>query len=621
MAFAVEGLGEFSKLSNNHTIHFESPSHTGVLLCGLNSLRTKSLLVDVTLVAGGQAFEAHRVVLASCSDYFRAMFTTEVRESRQKEIKLEGVSAKGMHFLLDYAYTSRLALNLSNIQDVLSAASHVQVTTVVEACSGYLEAQLDLENCVDIVTLAETYSLHELKKRVYRFICSNLMKFSHTTDFQRLSEGQLVYILSCDFPVDCTEADVLHILLQWIEFDTARIPIAVNLLSKIQFQEIPPDILTQMWDYSILQCLTLSAQSHSVYKLIVSQMQVDQSAYLQSKKPTSSLVNSRGMELAIIKVGGFGIAGVTNEVTYFLPSIGRWKRLTTIPHVEQCNFGMAVLNNQLYVVGGCFNQCLQENIHPFGFCYNPSFCKWTTIAPMLTERCRFTLNVVQDKLYAIGGASENVEDIAEPAAETESCACEKYDPVTDSWTAISPLPSSRTQHAGAAWNHKLFVSGGLEQQDVVSSSLLCYNTLTNEWEVKSPLLSPRADHSMVVHKDKLFVCGGWCEDEATGNRFLVNTIDEYDILKERWVVVSEIPTPRYHAGITIVESKLYIVGGFHSDATFDRTTGVIEVYDLESGEWSTVERYPQDIWEHLCATLYIPRCRDDMDVIPEMPRS
>lgn len=83
------------------------------------------------------------MVLASCSDYFRAMFTTEVRESRQKEITLEGVSAKGMHFLLDYAYTSRLALNLANIQDVLSAASYVQVNTVVEACSGYLEVMIN----------------------------------------------------------------------------------------------------------------------------------------------------------------------------------------------------------------------------------------------------------------------------------------------------------------------------------------------------------------------------------------------------------------------------------------------------------------------------------------------
>jgi len=67
------------------------------------------------------------------------MFTTEVKESRQKEITLEGVSANGMQFLLDYAYTSRLALNLANIQDVLSAASHVQVNTIVEACSNYLQ--------------------------------------------------------------------------------------------------------------------------------------------------------------------------------------------------------------------------------------------------------------------------------------------------------------------------------------------------------------------------------------------------------------------------------------------------------------------------------------------------
>lgn len=107
------------------------------------------------------------MVLASISDYFRVMFTTEVIESRQKEITLEGVSAKGifhvffihimksaityfsviiigMQFLLDYAYSSRLALNLSNIQDVLSTASHVQVVTVVDACSNYLQVSYNM---------------------------------------------------------------------------------------------------------------------------------------------------------------------------------------------------------------------------------------------------------------------------------------------------------------------------------------------------------------------------------------------------------------------------------------------------------------------------------------------
>lgn len=43
--------------------------------------------------------------------------------------------------------------------------------------------------------------------------------------------------------------------------------------------------------------------------------------------------------------------------------------------------------------------------------------------------------------------------------------------------------------------------------------------------------------------------------------------------------------------------------------------GVIECYDLESGIWNTGDKYPQDIWEHTCVTLYIPRCRDDMEVM------
>ena len=40
-----------------------------------------------------------------------------------------GVSAAGVKFLLDYVYTSKLALSLANVQDVLSAASHLQVLT------------------------------------------------------------------------------------------------------------------------------------------------------------------------------------------------------------------------------------------------------------------------------------------------------------------------------------------------------------------------------------------------------------------------------------------------------------------------------------------------------------
>jgi len=57
MPFAISDVTSLTTVPNNHTVQFESPSHTGILLSGLNTLRSKSLLVDVTLIAGGESFE------------------------------------------------------------------------------------------------------------------------------------------------------------------------------------------------------------------------------------------------------------------------------------------------------------------------------------------------------------------------------------------------------------------------------------------------------------------------------------------------------------------------------------------------------------------------------------
>ena len=85
-----------------------------------------------------------------------------------------------------------------------------------------------------------------------------------------------------------------------------------------------------------------------------------------------------------------------------------------MPHIECCNFGVAVLHNLLYILGGCFSQVtivtimmlamikaifsrrilsetcfhkgeggVEETIHPFGFCYNPRLGKWSTTGQLV----------------------------------------------------------------------------------------------------------------------------------------------------------------------------------------------------------------------------------------------
>lgn len=76
------------------------------------------------------------------------------------------------------------------------------------------------------------------------------------------------------------------------------------------------------------------------------------------------VVNTRGLDQSITLIGGVGSRGLTNDIVYFHVSSGKWKRLTTIPHLAQFNYGTAVFNNKLYILGGSYTQMTQV-IHLF----------------------------------------------------------------------------------------------------------------------------------------------------------------------------------------------------------------------------------------------------------------
>ena len=72
----------------------------------------------------------------------------------------------------------------------------------------------------------------------------------------------------------------------------------------------------------------------------------------------------------------------------------------------------------------------------------------------------------------------------------------------------------------------------------------------------------------------MFIGGTTQNSEWEEDRILVEEIDVYDICRDTWSVETKIPTPRYHSGIALVQGKLYVMGGFHSDQQlFDRATG------------------------------------------------
>ena len=88
-------------------------------------LRADKELFDVTLACEDETIEAHKVVLAACSIFFRNLF----RKAKQSNpiIYLKGVSHKDLVSLLDYIYTGQTQVLAEDVERFIQVGRDMQV--------------------------------------------------------------------------------------------------------------------------------------------------------------------------------------------------------------------------------------------------------------------------------------------------------------------------------------------------------------------------------------------------------------------------------------------------------------------------------------------------------------
>ncbi len=202
---------------------FTSDKQFSQAFAEMNSLRRSEQLCDVVLeVSSGDRIPAHRVVLASQSSYFKAMFTGEMAESKQRIVAINGIDGASVSCLIDYAYTATIEISEENVQLILPAASVLQFEAVKEACSEFLRRQLDADNCLGIKVFAEVHGCSELLSAASVFSSHHFSQVRRKEEFLKLSLDEVESFLSNDQLNVENEFEVYQAVVEWVEHDRAK---------------------------------------------------------------------------------------------------------------------------------------------------------------------------------------------------------------------------------------------------------------------------------------------------------------------------------------------------------------------------------------------------------------
>ena len=218
-------------------------AHSEILLSKCAQFRDEGEFIDVRLKVGEDVFPAHRIVLAANSGYFHAMFTDGMKESKQEviELKDESISPNILKIVMDSIYTGDLHVDEENVFEVLVAADHLQVTSVVQQCCDFLKREfvqlrLDLNNYCLLRTVADRHGLRSLKEAAEHKMASKYKDVCESEEFlTHISADQLLSLLSRDDLSAPSETFVFRSVIQWIKHKKEeRMAVAAKVIGAVR---------------------------------------------------------------------------------------------------------------------------------------------------------------------------------------------------------------------------------------------------------------------------------------------------------------------------------------------------------------------------------------------------
>jgi hypothetical protein len=179
------------KLKCNFTIYVDEISsieNEGSSLCSnMYNLLTEGFLQDFNIKCEGKDFLCHQAILATRSDVFKAMLTTESDEKKKGEVEIKDCSADTIPLLLEFMYTDFIDDDRDyNSTELLILADKYQVVRLKNKCQVALSKTVDKNNAIQLLSIASLYSAKVLMLNAAKVVANNIKELVGSEDWKQM---------------------------------------------------------------------------------------------------------------------------------------------------------------------------------------------------------------------------------------------------------------------------------------------------------------------------------------------------------------------------------------------------------------------------------------------------
>uniref|UniRef100_A0A673K8N3 BTB domain-containing protein n=1 Tax=Sinocyclocheilus rhinocerous TaxID=307959 RepID=A0A673K8N3_9TELE len=472
----------------------------------------------IEIVMDDKTYNVSKSKLIEKSDYFRALYSSGMRESAEDSVQLRGLSAPGLELVLEFINTSKVQVANETLEDLIETASFLQVTSILKL----LLSEIKQENCVELFKLSDVYGMHDLRKACLKFMSCYYHPMLRRPEFRMLPA-----------PLRDQVRDM-------------RMKGTATLVAIGDFTDTCLDLANQDEPWSMLRYNELEQR----WKPLANNLPQD-------------MINVRGYGSAVLDnylfiVGGYRMTSQEISVAHcYNPCKNEWNHVAPLnqkrynslliwPFIVVCpvqvsalsvsrsNFKLLAVSGKLYAVGG---HCLSTVE-----CYSPEQDWWTCVASLPDPLAEFSACECQGMIYVMGGYT----------SRDRNTNVLRYCPASDTWSVFRSCSAHVRKQQMLSVEDTIYLVGGytheLEPAELGRRRLSqtedmltvqSYNVQTGEWlQLKENTSKSGLNLTCTLHNDGIYIMS---RDVSLPTSLEHRVFLKYNIFSDAWEAFRRFP--------------------------------------------------------------------------------